>query len=456
MAYSLARSKLLWRKTVSTTAQRPADHGQVAVLPNGTTCSIYSHGSGGTDTVACQVIEVDPANPSVIIKTTSLTLAVPGGSENCQKAWVARLSETEFVATWERHTSGADKIECARIYDAGESWAADQQTAGTAGWVIASDVASGDGDANCRTIYYQDGYFAIRYATETSNSGSAPHVRVYTIRHGLLRWVSTDTTGPVSVGSQAYASQNWDDDDATPTASGGFMLGEMIRLGRGDLLAIWENRVANGGAFNSTLKIRLLSGLHHATPMTEIATGAFKTITASDTLALRRPRLANLHSRIYGSTLTDYYTGGEQVLLTYGQEDVSSDDSGVAKLGLITLNAGAAPSLQDLFWKPNLDALGNAENMGSSCVAVGPGFAFGIAVAKYDGGGGRQFSVQHTDGRHEWIGNGTDWPDRPSVEVWINPNDGEPYVFISSEGYDLTGQSAKLDRILELRKLVKE
>lgn len=451
---SLARAPLLWRNVVSTVAQRPSDHGQSAHLPNGTSCSVWSYGAGGTDTVACRVIEIDPANPQNIIRTTDLILAVPGGGENCQKSWVARLSENEFVVTWERQTAGADKIECARIYDAGESWASDQAVAGTSGHVLGDDVATGDADANCRTVFVQNGYFAIRYCTETSNSGTAPHVRVYTIRHALLSWLASGA--PTSVATKSYTSQNWDDDNATPTASGGFMLGEMIRTGRGDFLSIWENRVANGGNFDSSLKIRILAGLYHATPLSELASGAFKTITASDTLALRRPRLANLHPMIYGSTLTDFATGGEQILLVYGQEDVSAANAGAAKMGLICLNAGAAPSLKDLHWKTNLDSGAAAELNGSACAVVGLDLSCGISVAKYDSDGGRQFSVQHADGRHEWIGNGTDWPDRPSAEVWLNPLDGEQYLFLSSEGYNLSGQSAKLDRILELRKLVRE
>lgn len=450
----LSRSIRKWRIRVSTTAQRPADHGQVAYLPNGTSCSVYVHG-GATNSVSCRILELDDQNPENIRLDNTLVLGVPTAGQSCEKPWVIKLSPIEFAVFWERQVTATDAatIEEARIYKSGESWTADQTTLGTTGYPIDATPDAGDADCNTRAVYVKDGYFVIRYSNETSNSGTAPHVRVNQIRYNYMSQIVAGA--PVSIATKAYASQNWDDDDATPTLAGGYQLGETVVTNRGYLFTVWENRVANGGNFDYSIQYRILAGPGHATPLSEIATGTLKTGT-SDTLAYRRPRLA-VRSAVLGSgARTNPDTGGEIIYMTYGLEDVSAATANAAKLAEIHIDAGAAVSVVDVPWRANLDVGAATEQMGSACVIVGPDLACGVAVANYDAAGGRNFAVQHFDGRHEWIGNGTDWPDRPSGEVWISPYNGKQYLFLSTEGYDLTSGSATLDRFLELRELVNE
>lgn len=430
----------LWTRKVSPTAHAPADHGQVAVLPDLTSCSIWSHGTG----IACRIVGVDPDYPDDIRYEQVVALAVNGtsiypGGESCEKPWIARLSETELVATWERQATAdtTARIEGARIYKSGESWTVDAATVGSVGYPLDTSVADGDGDANCRTIFLENGYFVCSYATETANSGTAPHERTYTKRHKVFSWLAAGA--PTEEVALQYTGRHWDDDDANPTVAGGYLTSHLCVTHRRDILVVWEERDHNGANYVNTLQARLIAGLYAASPFTEVQTATLLSVTDGN-LALRRPSLASLNPVLFGSTPSP--NGGEDVWMAFGEEDVDDPESSNAKLARISLYAGATMSIAEYVnWQANLGLNANIAKMISASAIHGRNIKGAICVANFDTDAGRTLSLQHSDGSHEWVATPVRWPDRPWGEI-VHRN-GREYLFLASEGFNDSGGDAE-------------
>lgn len=468
----LADAPHLWSLQASrgTTVHPKSDHGQLAVTKSGYVCEVWSHQTGANKHIAYAITKIDLDNPRIRSVVAEGELAadgtsIYGGGETCEKPWVSVLSHAteQFVVTWERQATAAatTRIEAARIYknQEGIGFLVDQATAGSIGWPLDDGVAHGDADANCRSCYVADGWFAIGYGTETANVNAAVNERTYSRRHGLVPW--TTAGNPVAgMILKQYTGQHWDDADANPTIAGGYLLGHLAVTPRGDILTVWENRDYDGANFVNTIQYRILAGLYHATPFaTEIETGTILSYSASaanDLLALRRPTLAGLHPELYPAIETE--DGYEIMWMVCGREDVDDPENSYAKLIKLKLYGGGALQVEHVNWEVNTGPGASAARakLGSACPFMSRLMSGGIAVADFNAGAaGRFLSVQHANGKHETRRGVTRWPDRPWIEI-LPLNDGSELALLSTEGFDEDSGSDDSQRYLEAWKITKE
>lgn len=439
---------------VSQSTQNTATHGFVAPSRSGFVCMSWTHSSTNKN-VSCTIGLIDPVSDTFqpVCGNIALALAgtsVYGGGESCEKAWCCALTDDTFVVTWERQATASTEgqIECARIYRSGGVWTAETASTGI-GYVLDANVAPGDADANCRSTFVRNNIFFVSYSTETANSGTAPHLRAYTLRTGLFDWTTTGQA-PSSLGTKQYPSQHWDDTDAAPTVSGGYLVSHSVVTARGDLFVAWEARTHSGGTYTSTLEFRLLAGPYAAVPLAEISTSSslFTALTDSN-LALRRPQFGGLNPTLYSAIATT--SGANRVLMAYGQENISTPASSVAKLAWISLYAGAM-SKADVTWTSNGGVDGTADAMSSAAAVVGLNLSAGLANANYDSNKSRYFSIQHSDGTtHEVTGRRfVMWPDRPFAMIW-RWKDRE-YLVLYYEGSN-TGVASAAQKYVECWRL---
>lgn len=460
---ALANSRFLFSQAVSPTGHTQADHGNIAATPDGWLCTPWSYDTVNRK-VACRITRASldvlgASHLGEVFELATPGTSVYGGGESCEKPWVARLSNTEFVVTWERQATATTdaRIEAARIYleQSDGKWKVDQASSGI-GYTIGTAAVTGDADCNCRTIFVEDGYFFVSHGTETSNTGpssptSDPHEREYTLRTALVRWINTDTSGPVSVATKAYTAQHWDDTDEAgvgKTISGGYLLSQSYVTRRGDITVAWENRDWNGANFVSTIQFRTLSGLYSATPLTEIASSS--TVIASSTAigqAFRRPQFGSMHPKDYRSQVT--VSGGHEVIWVYGDENIATPGNSAAKLGVLSQYAGAGISNTAKTWAANSGLNANLDKLGSSCAFMGRLIQGGMAVADYDTTAGRILSLQHADsgGAHERLWTAVRWPDRPTAVVL--PVVGGEMFFLTYEGFNSAGGSSASRRYVD-------
>lgn len=441
MAATATLKNLVASLQASSASHTRADHGNVAVTRLGYVCVPWVHGTANKD-IACRIYRIDEAAEKFTAMSPVIELAASGttyyASESCVKVRTCALTDDSFVVAWERqNTAGGEaQIECARVYKSGNEWLVDQETANAAGYIIDDAPDPGDADCNPRVTYVDDGYFFISYTNETANSGTAPHVRTYQVRTNLLDWTTTGTD-PVSLGNKAYANQQWDDEDGVAqTATGGYLITDSVVTRRGDILVAWENRDHDGAStYNSAIKFRLLSGLYHATPLTELDADDAIVTSTSSTTALRRPSMAGLHPRFARSAPTT--DGASEVIWTYGQEICGASgatDSSQAKFGMLRLYQGGMTEVPYV-WPGNTGIDTTKDLMGSSCVVYGYKFQGAFAVARYESSGGRTLvCVQKGGTGHESVTGAVLWPDRPSAVTWYSR--GKEFLVLTYEGSD--------------------
>jgi len=455
MPATASRLRRVWSRKQSPAAHAPADHGQVAYLPDGTAATVWSWDGPTNRRISCRITRFDPNRPESILSEQVLDLALAGtsvfeGGESCEKPWISRLSETEFFVSWERQATAAasGQVEGARLFFNGTVWEADMD-AGGVGWALGTGN-HGDADMNVRSCFVENGYVAISYAVETANSGTTPHERTYTKRVAVIPWL---TAGDPSAGAitAAIANQHMDDDDAAPIIQGGFMLSTIRVTSRRDLFVAWENRDWNGANFENTIKYQIRAGLYHATPLTSLETGTILSLTDDDA-AYRRPAFDCIHPD-EGLSIPTGSTGGTEMVWVFGAEDVDDPERSNAGLGVLTLYGGAALAESARDWNANSGLNANRRKLGSACAVMGRTLRCGIAVANYDADAGRTLSVMHTDGAHEFLPTSVRWPDRPYGCCWTAPN-GKDYLFLTYEGFNDDGGDA--DRWLDLYEVVKE
>lgn len=450
------RLRRVWTDRVSLPAHAPADHGQVARLPDGTTCRPYSWDAPNRR-ISCRITSVNPDNPAAPKVRTDLSLAISGtsifaGGESCEKPWVSRLSEDEFVVTWERQATAvaSGRVEGVRLYRNATTgqWQVDTESEGVGYSLGTGDP--GEADMNCRTCFVENGYFAISYAVETANAGASPHERTYAKRVALLSWLVAGA--PVAVDTLAVADQHMDDDDTNPIIAGGYLLSTIRMTNRRDIFVAWENRDWNGANFVNTIQYRVLAGLYHATPLTTVLeTGTILSLTDDDA-AYRRPAFDCIHPD-EGLSIPTGSTGGTEMVWVFGAEDVDDPERSNAGLGVLTLYGGEALRESARDWNANSGLNASRRKLGSACAVQGRTIRCGIAVANYDADAGRTLSMMHTDGRHEFLPTSVRWPDRPFGCVWVAPN-GKEYLYLTYEGFNDDGGDPEC--WLDLYEVVKE
>lgn len=444
------RRKLIWARRQSPASHVPADHGCVAAAP-GSACVPWNFGAANKS-VACMVTDYNPDSPASVSRETMFVLAVSGttiygGGESCEKPFACRLTKDSYVVTWERQATAAAnaRIEAARIFK-GENgqWQVDQSTLGSIGWPLDTTVDPGESDANCRSVYVEEGVFAISYASETANAVVVAHERTYSKRFQVMPW--TTTGNPVAGAiSKNYAAQHWDDDNGTPTVSGGYMLSTIALTNRRDFIVAWENRDWDGANYINSIQYRILAGMYHATPFaTELETGTIKLHTgsaANDLLALRRPHIATQHPDIFGSSLNSDL-GGEEILCLYGLEDVDGPVNSFPVLDTMTAYAGAALQHKIHDWDANTGLNAARAKVGSASVIMGRTIRAGIAVLDYDSEAGRTLVLQHTCGASELLAMSVAWPDRPFPAI-VPVDDKKEHLLISFDGFNDAGGDAE-------------
>lgn len=418
----------------SPSTQNTCTHGAVAAAPkSGFVIRCWNHGSSAKS-VSARVTQLIPGktpdDDTFQPLGGNIAIAAPGANESCEKAWACAISPTEFVVTWERqNTAGSTAaIECARVYLSEGSWLVDQPSAGTGYVIDNTGVNYGEADCNCRIRYVEDGYFFISYATETANTGTSPHERTYTLRTGLLSWLTTGA--PTSIATKAYSGQHWDDTDSTgETTAGGYLLSHACVTARGDILIAWENRDHNGVNFVNSIELRLLTGLYSTSPLTELATSSTLFSLTNNGYAYRRPQLASLHPNIYKAIPTA--SGASRVIMAWGSENITTPSSSTPQLSIITLYAGSMAATT-LTWTANTGNNTNADQTASAAAVASRFIEAGACNANYDSDIGRYFSLQHTNGDHEILRGSPRWIDRPNFSVF--PYRGREYLFMAYEG----------------------
>lgn len=414
-----------------------SDHGNAAATRTGWICLPWNYNNANKG-INARIYRIDADTDELLSQTGTISLATSGttfyASETCAKPFAAALSDDSFVVTWERQnaaTGAAARLECARIYWDGITWAVDRASAGV-GHAIDESIDPGGSDANCRTLGVNDGYFFVSYSSKTADVAGPPHERTYTMRTGVFSWLVSGA--PVSVATKLYSGQHWD--DANNTITGGFLLSHSDITRRGDVFLVWENRDWNGSVYDSSIQYRILSGPYSAAPLTEVATGTIATSTSA-TLALRRPFVSGKHPRLYRSATTT--SGASEMVLVYGEENIATPGDSAAKMRVLSLYNNTL-SGASVTWTANFGLNGNLDRLGSACAVNGTLLEGGIAVANYDSDAGRYLSLQHTNGTTHEVMVGTPlWPDRPFALTL--PLGGNEYFILSYEGRGVTGSN---------------
>lgn len=424
-------------------ASTQCDHGNVDVTSLGFYLVCWAQGTGNKN-VEGRVFQINPLTDIASPVSGVLSLALAGtsvyASESCAKPEVAVTGPERFAVTYERQNTagGAARLEVTRVYRLAGEWLVDQGSPGI-GHVWNASNNPGQSDCNVRPIHLREGFFFASSTHETANTGSSPHVRTYQLRLAIVNAATIGATPTVPY-STTIAGAHWD--DANNTVAGGYVLTAAEVLRSGDVLLAYENRIHTGGNYVSSIEIRVLAGPHHASPLSIRYSSSTLITVTDDNLAYRRPTLRGMHPRKFHASAT--VSGAHQVLMAYGLENISTPGDSQAKLAWVNVHNGAI-TVTPVTWRPNVGLDADLDKLGSASPIRGLSIKCGIAVADLEDSAGRQLSVQHTDGTHEFASGLPLWVDRPFSTTWAYGE--KEYVILSIEGSD-TGVTTAAQRFV--------